>query len=123
MRSIFRLSLARSWRTGMITTGPPDPLLTIVNKVLTSPKGTRRDIIVYRGLGADDWRLQGSIALDDRGYTGGLGISHPALLFAYLLRCVAGAKGVSRSPGKTRTVLADSSRRRQRLTALTPAFD
>src|SRR5215213_11734750 len=30
-------------RPALVTTGPPDPLLTIVNKVTTSAKGSRRD--------------------------------------------------------------------------------
>src|SRR5215510_13389362 len=32
----------------VITTGPPDPLLTITNNVITTEKGTRRDISVHR---------------------------------------------------------------------------
>jgi D-alanyl-D-alanine carboxypeptidase/D-alanyl-D-alanine-endopeptidase (penicillin-binding protein 4) len=39
-------------------------------------------------------RITGTIALDDRGYTGGIGISHPALLFIYLLRSSLAQKGV-----------------------------
>src|SRR5215204_1688602 len=35
----------------LITTGPPDPLLTVVNKVVTSAKGQRRELVIYRGLG------------------------------------------------------------------------
>ena len=86
----------------IVTTGPPDPLLTIVNKVVTSAKGSRRDLTVYRGLGADELEITGSIAVDDRGYSGGLGISRPALLFAYLLRASLAQKGVTFT-GKTRT--------------------
>ena len=86
----------------VVTTGPPDPLLTIVNKVVTSAKGSRRDLTVYRGLGADELEITGSIALDDRGYSGGLGISRPALLFAYLLRASLAQRGVTFT-GKTRT--------------------
>jgi D-alanyl-D-alanine carboxypeptidase/D-alanyl-D-alanine-endopeptidase (penicillin-binding protein 4) len=86
----------------VVTTGPPNPLLTIVNKVVTSAKGSRRDLTVYRGLGADELEITGSIALDDRGYSGGLGISRPGLLFAYLLRASLAQKGVTFT-GKTRT--------------------
>jgi serine-type D-Ala-D-Ala carboxypeptidase/endopeptidase (penicillin-binding protein 4) len=85
----------------VVTTGPPDPLLTIINKAVTTAKGSRRDITVYRGLGADELEISGSIPLDDRGYTGGLGISRPALLFAYLLRASLAKQGVTFS-GKTR---------------------
>jgi D-alanyl-D-alanine carboxypeptidase/D-alanyl-D-alanine-endopeptidase (penicillin-binding protein 4) len=89
----------------IVTTGPPDPLLTVVNKAVTSPRGTRRDIVVYRGLSADTLEITGSIALDDRGYTGGIGISKPALLFAYLLRASLAQRGVKIS-GKTRVTNA-----------------
>ena len=78
----------------LITTGPPDPLLTIVNKVLTSEKGLRREISVHRGLGENTITITGTVPLDDKGYTGGIGISHPALLFVYMLRTSLAQKGV-----------------------------
>src|ERR1043165_2441045 len=78
----------------VITTGPPDPLLTIVNRVTTSEKGLRRDISIHRGLNDTTVTITGTIAVDDRGYTGGIGISHPALLFVYLLRSSLAQKGV-----------------------------
>lgn len=77
-----------------ITTGPPDPLLTIVNRVTTSAKGVRREIAIHRGLNENTITITGSIPLEDRGYTGGIGISHPALLFVYLLRNSLAQKGV-----------------------------
>jgi D-alanyl-D-alanine carboxypeptidase/D-alanyl-D-alanine-endopeptidase (penicillin-binding protein 4) len=87
----------------VITTGPPDPLLSVVNKVVTTPRGTKRDITVYRGLAADEMEVSGTIALDDRGYSGGVGISRPALLFAYLLRSSLSQRGVIIT-GKTRSI-------------------
>ncbi|MDQ6651748.1 MAG: D-alanyl-D-alanine carboxypeptidase/D-alanyl-D-alanine-endopeptidase [Acidobacteriota bacterium] len=87
----------------VVTTGPPDPLLTIVNRVATAARGTKRDLTVYRGLAADELELHGSIALDDKGYSAGLGISRPALLFVYLLRSSLAQHGVTIS-GKTRTI-------------------
>jgi D-alanyl-D-alanine carboxypeptidase/D-alanyl-D-alanine-endopeptidase (penicillin-binding protein 4) len=86
----------------VITTGPPDPLLTIVNKVETSAKGVRREISIHRGLNENTITIKGTIPLEDRGYTGGIGISHPALLFIYLLRNSLAQKGVVIS-GKSRT--------------------
>lgn len=86
----------------VITTGPPDPLLTIVNKVITSAKGLRREISIHRGLGENTITITGSIPLEDRGYTGGIGISHPAMLFVYLLRTSLAQKGVVIT-GKSRT--------------------
>ena len=78
----------------VITTGPPDPLLTIVNKVTTSAKGSRREIAIHRGLNENTITITGSIGLEDGGYTGGIGISHPGLLFVYLLRSSLAQKGV-----------------------------
>lgn len=79
----------------VITTGPPDPLLKIVNNVTTAAKGTRRDISIHRGLGENTITIDGSVAADDKGYTGGIGISHPALLFVYMLRSSLAQKGVT----------------------------
>jgi serine-type D-Ala-D-Ala carboxypeptidase/endopeptidase (penicillin-binding protein 4) len=87
----------------VITTGPPDPLLRIVNKVVTGARGTKRDLNAYRALAGDQLEITGSIALDDKGYTGGIGISRPALLFAYLLRASLSQHGVT-VVGKTRTI-------------------
>ncbi len=81
-------------KPAVITTGPPDPLLTIVNKVTTSAKGVRRLISLHRGLGENMITLTGTIPVDDRGYTGAIGISHPALLFVYMLRTFLAEKGV-----------------------------
>ena len=85
----------------VITTGPPDPLLRIVNKAVTVERKTKRDLSVYRGLAGDDLEVSGTIALDDKGYTGGIGISRPALLFVYLLRTALAERGVTIT-GKTR---------------------
>lgn len=86
----------------LITTGPPDPLLTIINKVTTSAKGIRRELSIHRGLGENTVTITGTIPLEDRGYSGGIGISHPALLFVYLLRSSLTQKGVVIT-GKSRT--------------------
>jgi D-alanyl-D-alanine carboxypeptidase/D-alanyl-D-alanine-endopeptidase (penicillin-binding protein 4) len=98
----------------VITTGPPDPLLTIVNRVTTSAKGLRRELSIYRGLNDNTITISGSIPLEDRGYTGGIGISHPALLFVYLLRTSLTTKGVvitgrSRVTGEVATAPLSSS--------------
>ncbi len=86
----------------LITTGPPDPLLTVVNKVITSAKGVKRELSIHRGLAENTVTITGSVPLDDRGYSGGIGISHPALLFVYLLRSSLSQKGVVIT-GKSRT--------------------
>ena len=87
----------------LITTGPPDPLLRIVNRVNTAARGTKRELAVYRGLGSDEIEISGAIALDDKGYSGSIGISQPALLFVYLLRSALAQRGVTIT-GKTRIV-------------------
>lgn len=79
----------------LITTGPPDPLLAIVNKVTTSAKGSKREFSIHRGLGENTITITGSIPLEDRGYTGAIGISHPGLLFVYMLRSSLAQKGVT----------------------------
>ena len=92
-------------KPAIVTTGPPDPLLTITNDVTTAPAGTRRQLSIHRGLGKDTLQIRGSIPLDDRGYTGGIGISHPAMLFVYLLRSSLAQRGVM-IKGRTRTIAA-----------------
>lgn len=91
----------------LITTGPPDPLLTIVNRVTTGPKGSRREITLHRGLSSGVLEIAGSVPVDDRGYSAGVGISHPALLFVYLLRASLAQRGVTVT-GKSRTIAAAS---------------
>ena len=76
----------------VITTGPPDPLLTIVNKVTTSEKNVRREISIHRGLGENTITIKGSIPLEDRGYTGGIGISHPGASLRLPASIIACAK-------------------------------
>lgn len=87
----------------VITTGPPDPLLKIVNKVVTGQRSSRRDLNMYRTLNSDILEIAGSIPLDDRGFTAGIGMSHPALLFVYLLRTALAQRGVTVT-GKSRTI-------------------
>lgn len=94
-------------RPAVITTGPPDPLLRISNRVTTTAKGSRRDLTVDRDLGQNTMTISGGIALDDKGYTAGVGISDPAQLFVYLLRDALARKGVTVN-GKSRTVDARS---------------
>jgi serine-type D-Ala-D-Ala carboxypeptidase/endopeptidase (penicillin-binding protein 4) len=86
----------------LITTGPPDPLLTIVNRVTTAAKGVRREISIHRGLGENTITITGAIPVDNPGLTAGVGISHAALLFVYLLRNSLVQKGVVIT-GKSRT--------------------
>ncbi len=85
-----------------VTVKPAAPLLTINNRVTTSPKGALRDLTVYRPLNSDVVELTGSIAAGDT-YTGRIATSRPALLFAYMLRAALAQQGVTIT-GKTRIV-------------------
>jgi D-alanyl-D-alanine carboxypeptidase/D-alanyl-D-alanine-endopeptidase (penicillin-binding protein 4) len=85
-----------------VTTGPPDPLLTISNKVKTGAKGSKRELTIRRDLNGNTLEVSGTIALEDKGYSGGIGISHPALLFVYLLRSALAQHGVTVT-GQSRT--------------------
>ena len=105
----------------LITTGPPDPLLKIVNNVTTSAKGGRRDLSIARGLNENTITITGSIPLEDRGYTGGIGISHPALLFVYMLRSSLAQKGVVIT-GASRTGAAAGQYQNEIATLQSPPF-
>jgi D-alanyl-D-alanine carboxypeptidase/D-alanyl-D-alanine-endopeptidase (penicillin-binding protein 4) len=103
--NFLELSLAPGSQVGspaVATIRPPSPLLTINNRVTTSPRGTRRELTVYRGLASDVVELTGTIALGDS-YSGRIATSRPALLFGYYLRASLAQRGVTIT-GKTRTV-------------------
>jgi len=104
-----------------ITTGPPDPLLTIVNKVTTSAKGAKREFSIHRGLGENTITITGSIPLEDRGYTGGIGISHPGLLFVYMLRSSLAQKGVTIT-GASRISVSSNAVQNEIATLQSPPF-
>ena len=89
--------------SAVVSINPPDPLLKINNHMTTTAKGTRRNLMVHRDLASDIVEIHGSMALDDAGYTGRLGISRPGLLFVYLLRSALAQKGIV-VLGKTRTI-------------------
>lgn len=91
-----------------ITTGPVTPLVTIVNRTTTSPRGMKRGLAVYRAIGENVIEVSGSLPLDDKGYTGLVAISHPALLFVYMLRSALAERGVQIT-GKSRTIDAPAN--------------
>jgi serine-type D-Ala-D-Ala carboxypeptidase/endopeptidase (penicillin-binding protein 4) len=90
-----------------ITTGPPVPLVTINNRTTTTVSGTRRELIVYRGLGENVLEVGGSLPVNDPGWTAGVAISRPALVFVYLLRASLAARGVQIT-GRSKVVDARS---------------
>ena len=86
-----------------ITTGPPTPLVTITNRTTTTARGTRRDLSVYRGLGENVLEVGGSLPVDDPGWSAGVAIPRPALLFVYMLRASLAQRGVQIT-GRSRSV-------------------
>jgi D-alanyl-D-alanine carboxypeptidase/D-alanyl-D-alanine-endopeptidase (penicillin-binding protein 4) len=93
----------RAGEPGTVTTGPETSLLKIINRTVTAPRGARRKLYVYRPLGENTLEVGGALPEDDPGYTASVSISHPALLFASLLRSALEKRGVKIS-GKTRTI-------------------
>jgi len=79
-----------------VTTGPAAlPHITISNRTTTSPRGTRRDVSVYRGLGENTIEVGGSLPLDDKGYTGEIAVARPAQMFIDLLRASLLRRGIT----------------------------
>src|SRR5437773_728294 len=90
----------------LITSGPPaTSFMTISNRATTSPRGSKSDLQIYRGLGANTLELSGSIPLGDNGWTGSVAIPDPALAFVTMLREALIKRGV-KVDGRSRTVTA-----------------
>ncbi|MBA3765936.1 MAG: D-alanyl-D-alanine carboxypeptidase/D-alanyl-D-alanine-endopeptidase [Acidobacteria bacterium] len=91
---------------GLVTTGPTiTSFVSVVNRTTTTPRGTKRDLIVHRGLTANIIEVGGSLPLDDKGYTGGVAVPHPALMFVEMLRSSLAQRGVTFT-GRIRTLEA-----------------
>ena len=87
-----------------ITTGPPSSsFMTIVNRATTTAKGTRGDLHIYRGLGANSLEITGTLPMGDAGFVGGVSIPDPALAFVSMLRDALIKRGV-KIEGRLRTV-------------------
>ncbi len=86
-----------------ISIGPATPLVTIVDRTTTSAHGTIRELAVHRPLGQNVIEVSGNLPVDDRGYTASVAVSHPALLFASMLRLSLERQGVVFT-GRTRTI-------------------
>ena len=91
-----------------IMSGPPaTSFMTIVNRATTTAKGTRSDLRIHRGLGANTLEISGTVAVGDDGFTGGIAIPDPALAFVAMLRDALIKRGV-KIEGRLRTVNARS---------------
>ncbi|MGB7921941.1 MAG: D-alanyl-D-alanine carboxypeptidase/D-alanyl-D-alanine-endopeptidase [Pyrinomonadaceae bacterium] len=93
----------------VVTTGPPTPLASIINRTTTVASGMKRDVSIYRSLGENVIEVGGQLPFDDTGYTASVAISRPALVFVYMLRASLAQKGVTIT-GKSRTVDARERR-------------
>ena len=91
----------------VITTGPPATFMTISNRATTSARGSKSELQLYRGVGANTLEVTGSLPLGDNGFTGSVAIPDPALAFVSMLRDALVKRGV-RIDGRTRTVDARS---------------
>src|SRR5436853_945771 len=88
----------------VITSGPPAAsFMTIANHATTSSRGSRSDLHIYRGLGANTLEISGSLPLGDAGFIGGVAIPDPALAFVSMLRDALTKRGV-KIEGRVRTV-------------------
>jgi len=92
----------------VITSGPPaTSFMTIANHATTSAHGSRSDLHIYRGLGANTLEISGSLPLGDTGFIGGVAVPDPALAFVSMLRDALVKRGV-KIDGRVRTVNARS---------------
>ena len=88
----------------VITAGPPTAsFMTIENHAVTLPRGSKSDLRVYRGLGANTLEITGSLPLGDNGFSGSVAVSDPASAFVALLRDALSKRGV-KVDGRLRTV-------------------
>ena len=91
-----------------IVTGPPaTSFMTIVNRATTSARGSRSDLRIFRGLGANSLEISGTLPIGDAGFVGGVAIPDPALAFVSMLRDALLKRDV-KIDGRARTVTARS---------------
>ena len=88
----------------VVTTGPPAAgFMTIDNRAITSARGSKNELQLYRGVGENTLEITGSIPLGDAGFIGGVAIPDPALAFVSMLRDALAKRGV-KIDGRVRTV-------------------
>ena len=91
----------------VVTTGPPATFMTINNRATTSAPGSKSDLQLHRGLGANTFEISGSLPLGDKGFSSSIAIPDPALAFVSMLRDALVKRGV-KIDGRWRTVNARS---------------
>jgi D-alanyl-D-alanine carboxypeptidase/D-alanyl-D-alanine-endopeptidase (penicillin-binding protein 4) len=90
-----------------INIGPDTPLVTVIDRTITTQRGTPRELSVTRALGQNTIEIRGRVPLDDRGYTASLAVSRPSMLFVTMLRAALERRGVVFT-GQTRAVDAQA---------------
>jgi D-alanyl-D-alanine carboxypeptidase/D-alanyl-D-alanine-endopeptidase (penicillin-binding protein 4) len=73
---------------------PYNSQFLIKNSCVTSPGGSTRDLRVEKFLNQNILEISGSLPLGDRGFSGSIAVTRPALLFADLLRQALNARGI-----------------------------
>jgi D-alanyl-D-alanine carboxypeptidase/D-alanyl-D-alanine-endopeptidase (penicillin-binding protein 4) len=92
----------------VVTSGPPAAsFMTIVNRATTGPRGSKSDLQIYRGLGANTLEISGNLPLGENGFSGGVAIPNPALAFISMMQDALAKRGV-KIDGRVRTVDARS---------------
>jgi serine-type D-Ala-D-Ala carboxypeptidase/endopeptidase (penicillin-binding protein 4) len=91
----------------VITSGPPATFMTIANRATTGSRGSKSDLNIYRGLGANTLEISGSLPLGDNGFTGSTAIPDPALAFVTMLKDALLKRGV-KIDGRVHTLDARS---------------
>lgn len=92
----------------VVISGPPtSTFMTISNRATTSARGSKSELQIYRGVGANTLELTGNLPLGDAGFIGGVAISDPALAFVSMLRDALVKRGI-KIDGRARTVDARS---------------
>jgi D-alanyl-D-alanine carboxypeptidase/D-alanyl-D-alanine-endopeptidase (penicillin-binding protein 4) len=90
----------------VITTGPPaTSFMTIANRATTVARGSKSDLEIHRGVGANMLEISGTLAVGDNAFTGSVAIPDPALAFVSMLRDTLVQRGV-KIDGRVRTVNA-----------------
>jgi D-alanyl-D-alanine carboxypeptidase/D-alanyl-D-alanine-endopeptidase (penicillin-binding protein 4) len=88
-----------------VSTGPSIPSVSIANRAVMGPAGSRRDISIVRDVGSNIIEVSGTLPVGDPGITGIISVPDPALAFVYMLRSALIQRGVTVT-GRTRTVTA-----------------
>jgi D-alanyl-D-alanine carboxypeptidase/D-alanyl-D-alanine-endopeptidase (penicillin-binding protein 4) len=91
----------------IVSTGPPAAFMTFANRATTSPRGSKSELTIYRGLGTNTLEITGTLPLGDFGFFGGVAIPDPALAFVTMFRDALTKRGV-KIEGRSRTVNARS---------------